>query len=95
MVGNLGVFLCVCLFASPLSVALKVIQMKSARAIPLPFALASTLNCFLWSVTGLFDMKDYAIYLPNLLGLTFSLIQVVLKLIYGNGKGDALPLSKV
>jgi hypothetical protein len=41
-------------------------------------------NCFLWSVTGLLDMKDYAIYVPNLLGLSFGLVQVGLKILYGD-----------
>jgi len=30
-------------------------------------------------------MKDPNIYIPNLLGLTFGLAQVGLKVIYGNG----------
>mmetsp|Transcript_19049 Transcript_19049/g.31603 ORF Transcript_19049/g.31603 Transcript_19049/m.31603 type:complete len:246 (-) Transcript_19049:1287-2024(-) len=89
MVGNLGVILCVCMFASPLAALKVVLQTRSARAIPLPFTLASILNCFLWSVAGLFDMHDYAIYVPNLLGLSFGLAQVALKLIYGSGGGHS------
>jgi solute carrier family 50 (sugar transporter) len=94
MVGNLGVALCVCLFGSPLSALRVVLQTKSARAIPLPFTLASVLNCFLWSVLGIYDMKDYAIYFPNLLGLSFGLIQVALKVVLGNGNTNpTLPLT--
>mmetsp|Transcript_612 Transcript_612/g.962 ORF Transcript_612/g.962 Transcript_612/m.962 type:complete len:223 (-) Transcript_612:80-748(-) len=95
MVGNLGVVICVCMFASPLAALKVVIQTKSARAIPLPFSMVSVMNCFFWSVSGLFEMHDYAIYVPNLLGLFFSLVQVFLKLTYGNGVGsDMIPLSK-
>ena len=86
-VGVMGIIFCVFLFASPLSALKVVLQTRSAKAIPLPFTLASVINCFLWSVTGLFDMYDYAIYLPNLLGLSFGLAQVALKLIYRSGKG--------
>ena len=94
MVGNLGVLLCVFMFGSPLAALKEVLQTRSAKAIPLPFTLASVLNCFLWSVTGLFDMHDYAIYVPNLLGLSFGLAQVALKLIFGTGPSDKdnLPL---
>lgn len=49
------------------------------------FTLACMLNCFLWSVAGLFDMKDFNIYFPNILGLLATLAQFGLKLIYGNG----------
>lgn len=93
MVGNLGVILCVLMFGSPLAALKVVLQTRSAKAIPLPFTLASVLNCLLWSITGLFDMHDYAIYVPNLLGLSFGLAQVALKLIYGSGSlDDKLPL---
>lgn len=84
MVGNLGIFLCVVMFASPLAAVKVVLQTKSADAIPLPFTLASVVNCIFWSVSGLFDLHDYAIYVPNLLGLAFSLVQLLLKIIYGS-----------
>mmetsp|Transcript_24913 Transcript_24913/g.42399 ORF Transcript_24913/g.42399 Transcript_24913/m.42399 type:complete len:226 (-) Transcript_24913:94-771(-) len=93
-VGYLGVALCVAMFASPLAALKVVLETKSAKAIPLPFTIASVVNCFLWSVIGIFDMDDYNIYVPNLLGLLFGLIQVVLKLIYMEEKSVApeLPL---
>jgi solute carrier family 50 protein (sugar transporter) len=94
MVGNLGVILCVCMFASPLAALKVVLQTRSAKAIPLPFTLASILNCFLWSVAGLFDMHDYAIYVPNLLGLSFGLAQVGLKLVYGSGSSESMLPTK-
>jgi solute carrier family 50 protein (sugar transporter) len=94
MVGNLGVILCVCMFASPLAALKVVLQTRSAKAIPLPFTLASVLNCFLWSVAGLFDMHDYAIYVPNLLGLSFGLAQVGLKLVYGSGSSESMLPTK-
>jgi solute carrier family 50 protein (sugar transporter) len=86
-VGSLGVVLCVAMFASPLAALKSVMETKSAKAIPLPFTLAAVANCFLWSVFGWFDMKDANIYAPNLLGLSFGLAQVGLKLKYGSGEG--------
>ena len=86
-IGTAGVVFCVAMFASPLSALKVVIQTKSAKSIPLPFSVASVINCFLWSVTGLLDMRDINVWLPNILGLTCSLMQVGLKLIYGDGPG--------
>lgn len=85
MIGNAGVVLCVGMFASPLAALKTVLETKSAKSIPLPFTVAAVINCFLWSVVGLLDMKDFNIYFPNLLGLMFGLIQVALKLCYGSG----------
>jgi solute carrier family 50 protein (sugar transporter) len=85
MIGNMGVLFCLLMFASPLSALKTVIQTKSAKSIPLPYSLATCLNCFLWSVAGLGEFGDFNIYFPNLLGLTCGLFQVALKIIYGNG----------
>ena len=85
MIGNLAVLFCVAMFASPLAALKTVLQTKSAKSIPLPFTLATVLNCFLWSVVGLFDMHDVNVYFPNLLGLGFGMAQVFLRLLYGDG----------
>jgi hypothetical protein len=60
------------------------LKTKSAQSIPLPFALASVANCFLRIFVGLLKMKDIHIMFPNIWGLTFGLVRVALKLIYGN-----------
>jgi solute carrier family 50 protein (sugar transporter) len=85
LIGRVGVGFCIILFASPLAALQTVVQQKSARAIPLPFTIASVANCFLWSVVGLRQMHDVNVYLPNLLGLACGLAQVALKLYYGDG----------
>jgi solute carrier family 50 protein (sugar transporter) len=84
-IGNVAVLFCLLMFASPLSALRTVIQTKSAKSIPLPYSMATCLNCFLWSVAGLGEFGDFNIYFPNLLGLTCGLFQVALKIIYGNG----------
>jgi len=91
LIGKLGVVLCVILFASPLAALKSVIETESAKSIPLPFTLTCILNCFLWTVYG-FDMGDFNIYFPNLLGLLSSLAQLGLIILYGNGKGQQLPI---
>jgi solute carrier family 50 protein (sugar transporter) len=89
-IGRAGVLFCIILFASPLAALQTVIQQRSARSIPLPFTIASVLNCFLWSVVGWFQMHDVNVYLPNLLGLSFGLAQVALRLFYGSGDEGSL-----
>jgi uncharacterized protein with PQ loop repeat len=91
LIGNIGVAICVLMFASPLSVIKLVLEKKSARSIPLPFTVLTTVNCFMWTVFGWFAMKDVNVYLPNFLGLVSGMVQVLLKLVYGNDK-DVLPI---
>jgi solute carrier family 50 protein (sugar transporter) len=90
IVGIMGVVFCIILFASPLASLKEVVATKSAKSIPLPFCLVACVNTLMWSVVGLFEMKDFMIYAPNLLGLAFSLLQVALKLVYGNGPKQKL-----
>lgn len=85
ILGNLAVLFCIAMFGSPLSSLKTVIQTKSAASIPLPFTIATCLNCLFWSVAGIFQMKDVKVYLPNVLGLSFGVTQVILKLIFGAG----------
>mmetsp|Transcript_4894 Transcript_4894/g.11676 ORF Transcript_4894/g.11676 Transcript_4894/m.11676 type:complete len:271 (-) Transcript_4894:128-940(-) len=85
LIGNTAVLFCLLMFASPLSALQTVLRTRSAKSIPLPFTLATILNCFLWSVAGLGEFKDFNIYFPNLLGLAFGLIQVGLKIIFDYG----------
>ena len=87
IIGNIAVLFCVAMFGSPLAALQTVLQTKSARSIPLPFTVATVLNCLLWSVYGWWGMKDINIYLPNLLGLAFGLAQVALKLKFDDGNG--------
>jgi uncharacterized protein with PQ loop repeat len=90
LIGNIGVTICVIMFASPLSVIKLVIETKSAKSIPLPFTVLTTTNCLMWTVVGWFAMHDVNVYLPNALGLASGIVQVALKLVYSNNK-DLLP----
>lgn len=83
-IGTLAVIFCIGMFTSPLSVLQNVIKTKSASSIPLPLALASVINCFLWLVTGIIKMKDLNVIIPNVLGLISGLAQISLKIIYNN-----------
>mmetsp|Transcript_32398 Transcript_32398/g.95469 ORF Transcript_32398/g.95469 Transcript_32398/m.95469 type:complete len:233 (-) Transcript_32398:587-1285(-) len=86
LIGKAAVIFCVILFASPLSVLREAIMTKSAKNIPLPFALASTVNTLLWSVSGVIALRDFNVYFPNLLGLACSVAQLVVISMYGSGE---------
>lgn len=88
LIGNIAVVFCVAMFASPLSALKTVVQSRSARSIPLPFTIATIINCALWSIVGLFDISDFNIYFPNLLGLACGIAQLALKLYYGDGGSE-------
>ena len=82
VIGKTGMAICVSLFASPLAAIRVVLETKSSRSIPLPFTVAMTINCFLWTVFGLWQTHDANVYIPNGLGLCFQLAQVGLKLYF-------------
>lgn len=84
-IGNLGVLICIMMYASPLAAAKNVIATKSAESIPLPFTMASIICCVLWAMVGIYDMNDIYVYFPCILGLACGAIQVALKLLYGDG----------
>lgn len=91
-VGATAVIFCIALFASPLSTLKTVLETKSADSIPLPFSIASLLCCFFWSVTGILELHDMNVIVPNTLGFLFGLAQVGLKFMYsGNSSKDRSP----
>lgn len=85
VVGKEGVLMFIILFASPLAAAKHVIATKDASSIPLPFTIASTINCSLWSIVGLLLYNDFNIYFPSIMGLMCALAQLFLKGIYNDG----------
>lgn len=84
IIGKVGMLSFIILFASPLAALKQVVESKSAASIPLPFTIASVINCLLWSMVGIYDMKDIYIWLPSVLGLCCAVVQLFLKLIYGD-----------
>ena len=82
LIGLAAVGFCITLFASPLAAMKTVIEEESAESIPFPFTVASLINCFLWTVTGILKLHDLNIIIPNVLGLAFGLVQLSLILRY-------------
>jgi solute carrier family 50 (sugar transporter) len=91
LIGKVGLWFRVLMFASPLTTIRVVIRTRSARSIPLPFALASSVNCILWIIFGVCQVKDPNVYLPNVLGLGFALAQLTLKALFRSSDDASSP----
>jgi uncharacterized protein with PQ loop repeat len=72
MIRKVGMLSFTVLFASPLAALKQVVESKSAASIPLPFTIASLINCFLWSVVGKYEMNDVYILLPSVLDVMLA-----------------------
>lgn len=84
LIGKAGMVISVIMAASPLTVLPVVIETQSARSIPLPFTIAVAVSCFLWTVYGRWQIEDPNMFIPNALGLGFSLLQLALKVYYSD-----------
>ena len=89
IIGKEGVIICIILFASPLSTMQSVIATQSAESIPLSFTLACLINCTAWFVAGYWQMKDFNIYFPNMLGIVSAAVQVLLKCMFRKQSREA------
>ncbi|KAG2769888.1 hypothetical protein JG687_00011770 [Phytophthora cactorum] len=86
LLGYLGVFINVCMFASPFVTLKHVGQTKLAPSIPINLSLMIFASSVLWVATGLLDSNYYTTGL-NLAGVVLGTIQMVLYYIYRPGRG--------
>ena len=83
--GEVCFIVCSLSYISPTQLLIKVLNNKDIKIIPLYSAIISGIGYFSWTFFGLFKFNANII-IPNLVGLAFSLAQIILYRIYKNKK---------
>jgi len=75
--GFAGAGLSISMFASPFATIKQVIMEKNSSSLPIPMVTMSALACVSWTLYG-HMIGDMNVFVPNALGLLFSLAQLTL-----------------
>ncbi|KAJ0440530.1 putative SWEET sugar transporter [Helianthus annuus] len=85
IVGWICLVFSLCVFVAPLGVLRQVIKTKGVEYMPILLSVALTLSAVMWFFYGLL-LHDFNIAVPNVLGFTFGIIQIILYFMYKNKK---------
>ncbi|CAH9065979.1 unnamed protein product [Cuscuta epithymum] len=96
VVGWVCLVFSLCVFVAPLCIVRQVIKTKSVEHMPILLSVFLTFSAVMWFFYGLL-LKDINIAVPNVLGFFFSILQMVLYMIYKGKNEDMkkLPLQQV
>ena len=81
-VGMTSVILSCLMYTGPLAALKQAIQSKSAKNIPLPYAVASGVNALAWLVYGYWGIHDFMIWAPCLIGFLSATAQIAVNIAY-------------
>ncbi|GAA0185208.1 hypothetical protein LIER_32496 [Lithospermum erythrorhizon] len=94
IVGWICLVFALCVFVAPLGILRKVIRTKSVEFMPFFLSFFLTISAVTWFLYGLF-LKDFNIWVPNVLGFAFGILQMVLYVIYKDTKKQQLPTDLI
>jgi uncharacterized protein with PQ loop repeat len=94
ILGEVCFIVCSLSYISPTQLLIKVLNTKDYKYIPIVSAIISAIGYGSWTLFGLFKFNA-TIIIPNLVGLGFSLAQIILYRVYKNKKPLAEELGNI
>jgi solute carrier family 50 protein (sugar transporter) len=87
--GILGMLLAICVYASPLSVMMKVLEEESTESLSFPISLSSWISAVTWLLYGIYVVFDGWIIFSSVIGLIVTSLQLGLFVRYGFERKEA------
>mgnify|MGYP000001560138 CR=1 FL=1 len=86
LIGFIAMIMNILMYAAPLQKLLEVIKKKDSSFIPIWVSLTLVLSSSIWIAYGYFKDRDLYIVIPNSIGLTICLVQVILYFLFRKEK---------